>query len=131
MQIYQVIDKINDNQIFVPAFQREYVWKRKNVKALFTSLIKKRPTGTLLTWDTTNPPELKGEKKYSSEMGAVKLLLDGQQRVTTIYMIHQGKLPPYYSQREIRNDVTSVPTISRIKSIAWGKAKARFCSGCW
>jgi len=105
MQIYQVIDKINDNQIFVPAFQREYVWKRKNVKALFTSLIKKRPTGTLLTWDTTNPPELKGEKKYSSEMGAVKLLLDGQQRVTTIYMIHQGKLPPYYSQREIRNDV--------------------------
>jgi len=41
MNIYQIIDKINDNQLFVPAFQREYVWKRPDTKALFTSLIKK------------------------------------------------------------------------------------------
>jgi len=32
---------------------------------------------------------------------------------------------------QVMNKLTSVPTISRIKSIAWGKAKARFCSGCW
>jgi hypothetical protein len=105
MQIRQIIDKINDNQIFVPAFQREYVWKRPDAKALFTSLIKRYPTGTLLTWETTNPPELKGRKKYTSEMGAVKLILDGQQRITTIYMILQGKLPPYYTQQEITNNV--------------------------
>lgn len=105
MQIRQIIDKINDNQIFVPAFQREYVWKRPDVKALFTSLIRRYPTGTLLTWETTSPPELKGKKKYSSEMGAVKLILDGQQRITTIYMILQGKLPPYYTQAEIKNYV--------------------------
>jgi uncharacterized protein with ParB-like and HNH nuclease domain len=98
MQIRQIIDKINDNQIFVPAFQREYVWKRPDAKALFTSLIKRYPTGTLLTWETTNPPELKGKKKYASEMGAVKLILDGQQRITTIYMILEGNLPPYYTQ---------------------------------
>jgi hypothetical protein len=105
MQIRQIIDKINDNQIFVPAFQREYVWKRPDVKALFTSLIKRHPTGTLLTWETTNPPELKGKKKYTSEMGSVKLILDGQQRITTIYMILEGKLPPYYKQPEIKNNV--------------------------
>lgn len=105
MQIYQIIDKINDGQLFVPAFQREYVWKRADAKALFTSLIKKYPTGTLLTWETTTPPELKGEKKYSPEMGAVKLILDGQQRITTIYMILTGKLPPYYKPEEIRNNV--------------------------
>ncbi|MEO1537909.1 MAG: DUF262 domain-containing protein [Pseudomonadota bacterium] len=105
MQIRQIIDKINDNQIFVPAFQREYVWKRPDAKALFTSLIKRYPTGTLLTWETTNPPELKGKKKYTSEMGAVKLILDGQQRITTIYMILEGKLPPYYKQPEIKNNV--------------------------
>ncbi len=105
MQIYQIIDKINDSQLFVPAFQREYVWKRADAKALFTSLIKKYPTGTLLTWETTTPPELKGERKYSPEMGAVKLILDGQQRITTIYMILTGKLPPYYKPEEIKNNV--------------------------
>ena len=108
MQIYQIIDKINDNQLFVPAFQREYVWKRADAKALFSSLIKKYPTGTLLTWETTNPPELKGQKKYSLEMGAVKLVLDGQQRITTIYMILTGKLPPYYTQEDIKNPVTGL-----------------------
>ena len=108
MQIYQIIDKINDNQLFVPAFQREYVWKRADAKALFSSLIKKYPTGTLLTWETTNPPELKGQKKYSTEMGAVKLVLDGQQRITTIYMILTGKLPPYYTQEDIKNSVTGL-----------------------
>jgi len=108
MQIYQIIDKINDSQLFVPAFQREYVWKRTDAKALFTSLIKKYPTGTLLTWETTTPPELKGEKKYSPEMGAVKLILDGQQRITTIYMILTGQLPPYYKPEEIRNNVQGI-----------------------
>ena len=30
MKISQIIDKIDENQLFVPAFQREYVWKRPN-----------------------------------------------------------------------------------------------------
>ena len=108
MQIRQIIDKIDDHQLFVPAFQREYVWKREDAKALFSSLIKKYPTGTLLTWGTTNPPELKGNKKHTPEMGAVKLILDGQQRITTIYMIMKGVIPPYYTQDEIRNDVRNL-----------------------
>jgi len=105
VQIYQIIDKIDDNQLFIPAFQREYVWKRSHTKALFTSLIKRYPTGTLLSWETTSPPELKGQKKYIPDMGAVKLILDGQQRITTIYMILTGQIPPYYTQEEIKNDV--------------------------
>jgi hypothetical protein len=108
MQIRQIIDKIDDHQLFVPAFQREYVWKRDDAKALFSSLIKKYPTGTLLTWETTNPPELKGSKKHTPEMGAVKLILDGQQRITTIYLIMKGNIPPYYTQEDIRNDVRNL-----------------------
>ena len=86
-------------------FQREYVWKRPDVKALFSSLIYKYPTGTLLTWETTSPPELKGAKKYNPDMGAVKLILDGQQRITSIYMITKGRLPPYYTSEEIKTHV--------------------------
>ena len=78
MKISQILDKIDENQLFVPAFQREYVWKRKNVKQLMDSLIRDYPTGTMLTWETNQPPELKGDWKYHPEQGAVKLILDGQ-----------------------------------------------------
>jgi uncharacterized protein with ParB-like and HNH nuclease domain len=29
MKISQILDKIDENQLFVPAFQREYVWKQR------------------------------------------------------------------------------------------------------
>ncbi len=104
MRISMVLDKIDDNQLFVPAFQREYVWKREDAKLLLDSLIKEYPTGTLLTWETNNPPELKGDHRYDERQGAVRILLDGQQRVTTLYMLTKGELPPYYTLDEIIND---------------------------
>lgn len=108
MQIRSIIDKVNENQLFVPAFQREYVWKRADAKDLISSLIKDYPTGTLLIWETNNPPELKGEYKYTQEKGSVKLILDGQQRVTTLYMLITGKIPPYYNEKEIQNDIRNL-----------------------
>ena len=65
-------------------------------KLFLIRLIKKYPTGTLLTWETNQPPELKGEWKYDSSQGAIKLILDGQQRITTMYLIIRGEIPPYY-----------------------------------
>ena len=105
MKISQIIDKINDQQLFVPAFQREYVWKRNDAKNLIESLIKDYPTGTMLTWDTNNPPELKGDYVYETNKGTVKLILDGQQRITTLYMLMTGEIPPYYSPKDISTDI--------------------------
>jgi len=104
MRISAILEKIDENQLFVPAFQREYVWKRDDAKQLIDSLIKEYPTGTMLTWETASPPELKGPHKYNEKQGAVKLLLDGQQRVTTLYMLIRGIIPPYYTAPEIMND---------------------------
>ena len=104
MKISTILEKIDENQLFVPAFQREYVWKRDDAKQLIDSLIKEYPTGTMLTWETANPPELKGPHKYNENQGAVRLLLDGQQRVTTLYMLINGDIPPYYTAPEIMND---------------------------
>jgi len=81
MKISTILDKIDERQLFVPAFQREYVWKREDAKQLLDSLIKTYPTGTMLTWETNNPPELKGHHKYNEKQGAVRILLDGQQRI--------------------------------------------------
>ena len=108
MKISTILDKIDENQLFIPAFQREYVWKRDDAKLLMDSLIKEYPTGTMLTWETSNPPELKGAHKYQDAQGAVKLLLDGQQRITTLYMLIRGDLPPYYTAAEITKDPRSL-----------------------
>lgn len=108
MKISQILDKIDERQLFVPAFQREYVWKRQNAKDLIASLIKDYPTGTMLTWETNYPPELKGEHKYDERQGAVKLILDGQQRITTLYMLMTGNIPPYYKEHEILVDIRNL-----------------------
>ena len=108
MRVSQILDKIDENQLFVPAFQREYVWKRDDVKKFLSSLIKDYPTGIMLTWETNNPPELKGKWKYDKKQGTVKLILDGQQRITTLYMLIRGDFPPYYKAEEIIQDTRNL-----------------------
>jgi hypothetical protein len=105
MKINQILDKIDAYQLFVPAFQREFVWKRDDAKKLISSILKDYPTGTMLTWETNDPPELKGDYTYNHNQGTVKLILDGQQRITTLYLLIKGEIPPYYTEHEIINDV--------------------------
>jgi hypothetical protein len=101
VKIKTILEKIDEQQLYVPAFQREYRWQRSDALKLVESLLKDYPTGTLLTWETNKPPEVKGPHKYDERQGAVKILLDGQQRVTTLYILSRGGPPPYYSSSEI------------------------------
>jgi len=105
MKINQIIDKIDGYQLFVPAFQREFVWKRDDAKKLINSMLNDYPTGTMLTWETNKPPELKGSYTYNINQGTVKLILDGQQRITSLYLLIKGDIPPFYTEHEIVNDV--------------------------
>lgn len=105
MKINQILDKIDGYQLFVPAFQREFVWKRDDAKKLINSMLNDYPTGTMLTWETNKPPELKGSYTYNINQGTVKLILDGQQRITTLYLLIKGDIPPFYTEHEIINDV--------------------------
>ena len=68
-------------------------------------MIKDYPTGTMLTWETGNPPEFKGEHKYDPRQGSVKLILDGQQRITTLYMLMTNQIPPYYKEHDILHNI--------------------------
>lgn len=72
MKISTALEEIDEHQLIVPAFQREFVWKPNDAKQLVDSLIKEYPTGTMLTWETNNPPELKGPHKYDQRQGAVR-----------------------------------------------------------
>ena len=123
MKISQILDKIDEKQLFIPAFQREYVWRRLDAKNLISSLIKDYPTGTMLTWETNHPPELKGDYKYDSKQGSVKILLDGQQRVTTLYLLMTGNIPPYYKEHEILQDIRGLYVNLETTSLEYYKEK--------
>ena len=131
MKISQILDKIDERQLFVPAFQREYVWKRKNAKDLISSLINEYPTGTMLTWETNAPPELKGQHKYDERQGAVKLILDGQQRITTLYLLIRGIVPPYYTPEDIINDVRNLYVNLETRELEYYKKNAMKNNPLW
>lgn len=38
------------------------------------------------------------------KIGTTQVILDGQQRLTTLYLIIRNAIPPYYKEHEIKND---------------------------
>ncbi|MCZ7596887.1 MAG: DUF262 domain-containing protein [Gammaproteobacteria bacterium] len=59
------------------------------------SLYRKHPVGSLLVWETkTEHADYRGEGPGQS--GTVRLLLDSQQRITTLYGVIRGKPPAFF-----------------------------------
>lgn len=102
VQVNDIIKRIDMGEYVLPEFQREYVWKKPTVKKFIQSLYKNYPTGTLLIWTTNTKVKLKGDQ-IVSESGSNKLILDGQQRLTTLYTILKGREPPFYEGKEKLN----------------------------
>ncbi len=104
MKIGELLDGIRKQDLVLPEFQREYVWSLEQAKQLMVSLSRGYPVGGLLVWKTDSPPELKNIKKLPEKLGTVQVLLDGQQRLTTLHMLITGEIPSYYTEAEIEND---------------------------
>ncbi len=106
--IKEVVDMIGKNKVYLPAIQRKFVWKPKQIESLFDSIMRGYPIGTFLFWylegekinnytfykfiqdyherdrslnDTAPKPELKKE---------IIGVLDGQQRLSSMYIALQG-----------------------------------------
>ena len=104
MRIQELLDDIRKQDIVLPEFQREYVWTREQAKQLVVSLFKQYPVGGLLLWKTDQPPKLKNVDELPDKLGTIRVLLDGQQRLTTLHMLISGDIPAYYTEAEIEND---------------------------
>jgi hypothetical protein len=104
MKISELLDDISSLDLVLPEFQREYVWENEQAKQLMVSLFKNYPTGSLLFWKTNEPPEIKNMKISRDKIGATTLILDGQQRLTTLFLLIKDCVPPYYKDEEINND---------------------------
>ena len=95
MQIATILDQIDLGSMALPEFQRGYVWNRDQVRGLMLSLYRKHPVGSLLVWVTkTETANARGDGTLAP--GSVKLLLDGQQRITSLYGIIRGKAPQFF-----------------------------------
>jgi hypothetical protein len=103
-KISKLLDAIKDKEIVVPEFQREYVWSLEQAKELMASLFMEYPTGSILVWETNSPPEIKNDAVSREKMGWISVLLDGQQRLTTLYLLLKGEIPPYYTESDITHD---------------------------
>ena len=101
--IQDLLSQIGHGEILLPEFQRGYVWNRDQVRGLMQSLYRKHPTGHLLTWRTYKPSLVRGAQSTSN--GYSLSLLDGQQRLTTLYVLFEGKAPLFYEGESLYFDL--------------------------
>lgn len=95
MKISTILDHIESGHMALPEFQRGYVWNRDQVRGLMHSLYRRHPVGSLLVWATQSEGAThRGEGELAP--GVVKLLLDGQQRITSLYGIIRGAAPRFF-----------------------------------
>ena len=96
MKIIDILNNIDNGVLALPVFQRGYVWKRRQVKDLMNSLYHEYPVGALLTWTTgAEQVEVRGNEPARTS-GSIQLLLDGQQRMTSLYGLVRGKPPNFF-----------------------------------
>ncbi len=95
MKISTILDHIDSGHMALPEFQRGYVWNRDQVRALFNSLYRGHPVGGLLVWAAeSGDVSHRGDGQLAP--GVIKLLLDGQQRITSLYGVLRGKPPAFF-----------------------------------
>lgn len=107
--IRQAIRNIDDRTFLLPAIQRNFVWSPKQICVLFDSLMREYPINTFMMWDVTSP-EIKNKYRFYSfltdycqrfkesndyvptqgDFKDFKAVIDGQQRLTSIYIGLKG-----------------------------------------
>ena len=91
----QLIEKIESGMYQIPKFQRNFVWKIDDVLGLLDSVIRGFPVGAFTLWETRG--RLNAHKgfggvvfKQPPENDSVSYVLDGQQRMTSLYLAAKG-----------------------------------------
>ena len=87
--------EIDTGQIKLPRFQREFVWDKEQSAKLIDSILKGFPIGTFIFWKTKE--ELRSYKEVGNhplpetpQGDYAQYILDGQQRITSLYAIRKG-----------------------------------------
>src|SRR5436309_13216142 len=104
-KIEDLIGEIEKEQLILPEFQRGYVWKLPAVRSFVTSLYRGYPTGSFLVWKTPEPGKVRGATDLDSDAKYFELILDGQQRLTSVFTVITGAPPPFYEGEKLSFDL--------------------------
>ena len=103
-----LISEIQKGQIKVPKFQRNFVWSLDKTAKLLDSILKGYPIGTFILWETNE--RLNDIKNIGNlELPAipddikVQYVLDGQQRITSLYAAFLGAKIQKEGEKKITN----------------------------
>ena len=87
-----VVPERSQPETQLTSFVGHTLWNRDQVRGLMQSLYRKHPVGSLLVWETrTENAWARGDGPLAA--GTVKLLLDGQQRITSLYGLIRARPP--------------------------------------
>ena len=103
-RISALVNQIRNRELILPEFQRGFVWNRNQVRDYLASLYNKYPTGNILIWKTPNP-EMVRHGAVDSDVRYFKLILDGQQRLTSVYTLMEGESPHFYEGERFYFDI--------------------------
>lgn len=99
LSIRKIIDKITSGEIRIPSFQRGFVWEENDVAFFMDSLFKGFPIGAVLLWRTKEKLLIERDLGHFTLPDPTKdypidYVLDGQQRLTSIFSVFQTELKP-------------------------------------
>lgn len=91
-----ILNKLKQGEIKIPRFQRDYSWERPKVVLLLNSIYLQYPIGTFFLWIA--PPNYNTfirttthlEIEQNTNKGETQFILDGQQRLLSLYMAFKG-----------------------------------------
>ena len=91
-----ILRKAHEGRLQLPDFQRDYVWGDEDVRSLIASIAKGFPVGALLTLE--NGGEVRFKPRLLAgvpliDVAPAELLLDGQQRITSLYQVAYSQAP--------------------------------------
>lgn len=92
LTVNQLIEKIDTGELGLPELQRPFIWKDSKVRDLFDSLMRGYPIGYLMLWEC---PSLEKKKSIGVDLHSYdspkEVIIDGQQRLTSLYDVMKGK----------------------------------------
>ena len=122
--ISNLITQIDNQDIVLPAIQRDFVWKEERITTLFDSIMRGYPLGIVLLWETYLDIKYREfEKDYQTESKyifkdntnnkRIKLVLDGQQRLQSLSIALNGRI----DGKELYLDVLSGKTADDFREV--------------
>ena len=91
-KVEELVAMIERGELRLPEMQRRYVWKATRVRDLLDSLYRGYPSGAILLWETDESVPLRdfAIQQVQNPYQTTKLLLDGQQRLTSLWAVLRG-----------------------------------------